>query len=336
MDIMLTIQPWNDRDLAFRRIQSFEKFNIRKVRVNLKTLYRNEHFEDLFSFIREVESNNKDLEWYFDIGIPNDTLRIVVPSSPYYIKVEKGDKIRIYFNNKDNYDDSKRIYIRKPLDFCLVEELFYNEDHFIYGDGEIEFKICQVCNGYFEAIALNDGKIWDGKAIHIEKNVLVQYDSLKYLIHYIDTVGDRNKNYLICSFVENASQVISVKEKTKMKVISKIETVKGIDNIDELCNVSDGLMLGRGDLYLNIKDMRVFWNKQLVFLEFAKKNDNMYSIVATDILESMVKNKIPSRSDITDTLFITEYSPNVICLSSSVFYSHNFEEIIKTIKKIEN
>ncbi|WP_212974533.1 hypothetical protein [Bacillus sp. J14TS2] len=123
--------------MALKRIQSFKKFNVKKVRVNLKTLYREEHFEELFLFINEVNNLNTDIEWYFDIGIPGDTLRFVIPKPPYYIQIKSGQKVQI------NFDDEKDLYLRKPNLSIPNDKIFYEGLHLLYEDGEIEFERIQ-------------------------------------------------------------------------------------------------------------------------------------------------------------------------------------------------
>ncbi|MBL6440123.1 hypothetical protein JNE33_06325 [Streptococcus suis] len=339
MDIMLTIQPWNNKDLALQRVKLLKKLNIKKVRVNLKTLYKDEHFNDLFLFVREVNKIDSSLEWYFDIGIPADTLRVIVQNSQYHFVINKNEKILFSFDEGDKYNEQsdynheKVVYIRKSKLSYSVDPVFVRDEYFLYGDGEVEFKICNVYDNGFEAKALNAGEIWDGKAIHIINPTPVQYESIDYVMKYIDGVTKLEKKYLICSFVEEAEQVFKVKEKTHMDVISKIETTKGILNLKEIASESNGIMLGRGDLFMDTRNLTQFWELQQVFLEFIENNLDISSIIATDIFESLTNNKIPTRSDITDFCYISMFSPGTICLSSSIFFSDNFEEIINTIQE---
>lgn len=111
-------------------------------------------------------------------------------------------------------------------------------------------------------------------------------------------------NFLALSFVSSKEDVLEVRKILKeynredMKVISKIESTTGIDNIKEIVEVSDGIMVARGDLGVEAPMEELPFLQKLIIKECHKQGK--FSIVATEMLESMKKNSRPTRAEVSD------------------------------------
>jgi len=112
---------------------------------------------------------------------------------------------------------------------------------------------------------------------------------------------DQHFEYIALSFAETAKQVNDIREKfepKKIKIIAKIETDRGIENIDELIKASDGIMVARGDLGRNIPYERVPIVQKMIIKKCNEKNKMV--ITATEMLLSMTKSQIPERAEASD------------------------------------
>ena len=114
---------------------------------------------------------------------------------------------------------------------------------------------------------------------------------------------DQEVDFIALSFVREAEDVIQLKnlmgnKAEKIKVISKIEDQQGVNNIDGIIDVSDGIMVARGDLgvELNIEELP---NVQRTIVRKCNEKGKRV-IVATHLLESMIENPIPTRAEVTD------------------------------------
>lgn len=118
--------------------------------------------------------------------------------------------------------------------------------------------------------------------------------------HLVPWLKDQKFDYLAVSFAISASQIEKYREifGKKMKIIAKIESQKGIDNIDELINTADGIMVARGDLGDHIKLENVPIVQKILIEEANKKNK--FVITATEMLLSMVNSKTPERAEVSD------------------------------------
>ena len=111
-------------------------------------------------------------------------------------------------------------------------------------------------------------------------------------------------DFLAASFVQSKEDVLAIREILKnenredMKIISKIESQKGLDNVEEIIEASDGCMVARGDLGVEvpISDLPIYQKKMVKLCRQHKK----ICIVATEMLESMKQNPRPTRAEVTD------------------------------------
>lgn len=114
---------------------------------------------------------------------------------------------------------------------------------------------------------------------------------------------EQELDYIALSFVRTANDVRELKEvlgekANKIKIISKIEDQEGVRNLEEIIEESDGVMVARGDLGVEISvDLLPNEQRRMVRL-CAEKGKRV--IVATHLLESMIENPIPTRAEVTD------------------------------------
>lgn len=332
MELLQTIQPWQNPNEIFNRLDLLWKNNILDLRVNIKTCSEKEHFDELFDFINKVIKINNDVRFYIDIGYPFDSFRIKI-KHPYLLELVAHQNIHLSTSNgiRQNIFYEKEIFLRDR-----VKHLNLNvKDQIVYGDGSMNFMVCAIMETGFLLEAQNTGRIWDGKAIHLPSQSLKPCMNLNFILSYLNKIPEKNLEGVICSFVDNKNQVIELKKRISTKVISKIETKKGIDQLNEISNISDIVMLGRGDLYFNTASPTQYVECQYKFLNYIKQS-GVRSIIATNILDSFAHTRIPKRDEITDLWNILEYCPSYLCLSSDLLYGSDYEEGILFIQELFN
>lgn len=197
-----------------------------------------------------------------------------------------GDKTKASVTYKDLYKDVK------PGTTILVD------------DGKIELEVTSIEGKDVVCKVINGGNLGSKKSInipgtHINLPALKEKD-IKDLIDGCKADFD----YIAASFIRSADDVRAIRKVLDenggkdIKIISKIESQEGLDNFDEILEVTDGVMVARGDLGVEIPMEQV----PIAQKNFIKKCNKAGKIVitATQMLESMTENPRPTRAEVSD------------------------------------
>lgn len=204
-------------------------------------------------------------------------------------------------------------------------------------DGLIEMKVTAIEESDIVCEVINGGYVSNHKGINVPGATL----SMPY-ISEVDRedilFGVRmGYDYIAASFVRCADDVLSVRKIIeenggRMKIISKIENMQGIDHLDEILEVSDGIMVARGDMGVEIpmEEVPVLQKKMI------KKALRLGKIVitATQMLESMIKNPRPTRAETTDVANAIYDGTSAIMLSGESAAGAYPIEAVRTMDRI--
>ena len=231
-----------------------------------------------------------------------------------------GDNTKVFVTYKNLYNEvtpGTRILINDGLIEVIVEKI----------DGKDV--VCRVQNG---------GRLTNKKSINIP-NSKIQLPSMTDKDKSDILFGIKNGfDYIAASFIRRAEDVVNIKKVLKenggeyIKVISKIENREGIDNFDAILEVSDGIMVARGDLGVEIPMEEVPIRQK----EFIKKCNEAGKIVvtATQMLESMVNNPRPTRAEVSDVANAIYDQTSAIMLSAESAAGKYPIECVQTMDKI--
>jgi len=223
------------------------------------------------------------------------------------IPIKPGDNVIIGNSAKDE------IY---PANYPYLYRSVSVGQKVIVGDGEVEMIVrridsgkmfCQVIYGLF----LSPGKALNLPGCEHSREVLTEKDK-ENLSHAIKTGWD----IVSASFVHNAKSARVVREaigKSNIKLIAKIEDAEGIENLDEILEIVDGVMIARGGLGLELGLEKIpLVQKELI----AKLNSSGLPVItATQMLESMTENPRPTRAETTDVANAILQGTDAIMLS---------------------
>ena len=171
-------------------------------------------------------------------------------------------------------------------------------------DGKIAMEVVEIKGDDIVCMVLNDGKISNHKSLNVPN---VEIDMV-YLsqndISDLEFGCSQDVDFIAASFVRCAQDVLDVKEvlkrcgKEEIMIIAKIENMQGINNVDEILEVADGLMVARGDMGVEVDfDMLPSIQKDMISKCFKK---GKIVVTATQMLESMTKNPRPTRAEVSD------------------------------------
>ena len=205
-------------------------------------------------------------------------------------------------------------------------------------DGALEFKITEIKGKDIVCKALNTAKLGSRKTMNVpgvklELPALTQKD--------IDDITEgikRGFDYIAASFVRKAADVKAIRDLLdanggeKVKIISKIENQEGIDNFEEILAISDGIMVARGDMGVEIPMEQV----PIVQKHFIKRCNAVGKpvITATQMLESMTTNPRATRAEVSDVANAVYDITGAIMLSGECAMGKYPVECVETMDKI--
>lgn len=211
-------------------------------------------------------------------------------------------------------------------------------DTILLDDGLIGMKVIQSTREEVTCEVINGGLLSNNKKINIPgtaNNLPFMTDKDRDDLHF----GIENDfDFIAASFVRNAADVKDLREEVRkhggenIKIISKIEIREGVDNIDEIISISDGIMIARGDMGVEIP----FEELPAIQKKIIKKcyNAGKPVITATQMLDSMIRNPRPTRAEITDVANAIYDGTSAIMLSGETSVGKYPVESLLTMSKI--
>lgn len=207
---------------------------------------------------------------------------------------------------------------RVQINYEGLNEDVKPDDRILIDDGLIELKVLSVNGAEIVCQVLNGGELGERKGVNVP-GVKIKLPALtdkdKEDIRFGMEMGF---DYIAASFIRSADAIREIREILKaggseMGIIAKIENQEGLDNLDEIMEASDGIMVARGDLGVEISP------EKLPYLQ--KKMIDKCSagckivITATQMLDSMMRNPRPTRAEVTDVANAVYDGTDVVMLS---------------------
>lgn len=248
-------------------------------------------------------------------------------------EVVKGDVTRVSITYKDLPQDVKvgsRILIDDGLIEMEVAEIKPAAGAKAQKNGEKPMDIvCRVING---------GVVSNKKGVNVPNVEL----SMPYISEkdYSDIVFavENDYDFIAASFVRTADDVLAIRKILEEKggedinIISKIENMQGVQNIDEIIRVSDGIMVARGDMGVEIPLEDVPVIQKMIIKKVCDAGKKV--ITATQMLDSMMKHPRPTRAEATDVANAIYDGTSAIMLSGETAAGMYPIEALKTMVRI--
>lgn len=267
--------------------------NVARINFSHATLEEKQTDVRVVKEVREI--TGKPIAILYDTKGPEFRNGVVVEEG---IELIPGNEIKIV--KEEVIGNQERFSVNHPqaVDGLQVGDIVLLEN------GLMKIEVIEKGEGYVNCKVINGGRLFSKKSLAapgVELNIPFISDvDREDIIYACEHDGD----YLAASFVQCAENVLEIREILKehnredMKIIAKIESQTGMENIESIAEVADGLMVARGDLGVEVPVEKIpVCQKKIV--RCCRKHKKM-CIVATEMLESMKHNPRPTRAEVTD------------------------------------
>lgn len=219
----------------------------------------------------------------------------------------------------------------------LIEDISVG-NRILIDDGLISMKVQAVTDTDIICVVENGGPVSDHKGVNVPNVPLsMPYVSDKDREDIIFGI-EQGFDFIAASFVRTADDILEIRDILSqhncnfINIIAKIENMQGVENIDEIIRVSDGVMIARGDMGVEIPFEDVPSIQKMII----KKVYNAEKIVitATQMLDSMMKNPRPTRAEATDVANAIYDGTSAIMLSGETAAGMYPVEALKTMVRI--
>lgn len=205
-------------------------------------------------------------------------------------------------------------------------------------DGLIEMKVEKVEKTNIICRVINGGVVSNNKGINIpDVNLSMPYLSDRDREDILFGI-EQDVDFVAASFVQCKEDILQLRRLLDknggedIKIISKIENYQGVENIDEIIAVSDGIMIARGDMGVEIPYEEVPVIQKMIIKKVYQVGKQV--ITATQMLESMIKNPRPTRAEATDIANAVYDGTSAIMLSGETAAGAYPVEAVKTMVRI--
>lgn len=211
-------------------------------------------------------------------------------------------------------------------------------DTILIDDGLVGLRVEEVNGDDILCIVENSGIVKNHKGVNVP-GVKVNLPAITEKDRSDIEFGiEQGIDFIAASFVRKVSDVLAIREileennATHIKIISKIENQEGVDNLDEIIEVSDGIMVARGDLGVEIPTEEIPVVQKLMIKKCNEAGKPV--ITATQMLDSMIRNPRPTRAEVTDVANAIYDGTDAIMLSGETAAGKYPVEAVKTMATI--
>ncbi len=264
-----------------------------------------------FVRVNMSHSSLEDLEYFINlskrVGIP-----FIIDTEGSQIRTGDLEQEVIYFNENDEVKIYAKEIAGNRKKLCLrpgyvIEQLDVGD--LIYVDFDtLILRVTDVSSaskGYLTGKTITGGLIGRNKAVVIDPvfEKKFQLPPLSPKDYQAIELGLRaGIDHVAVSFVRSGASIDEVRRATqnKMKIISKVECVDALEHIDEIIQKSDLILIDRGDLSKEIPIEKIPFTQKVIMHKARRYNTGVY--VATNLLETMVEKKKPTRAEVHDVV----------------------------------
>jgi len=247
------------------------------------------------------------------------------------ILIKNGDKL-IFEHSLEQTDECII-----PVDYAGISNDVCSGSRVLIDDGKLEVLVDKVESGKVYATVTNGGILKSRKGLNIPGSTASLDAVTPKDVEFIKFAVEENADLIALSFVRQKDDVLLAKKyindfNASIPVVSKLEKPDAIKNLAEIVFVSDAIMVARGDLGIELSPVEVPICQKLIIEEANKQRKPV--IVATQMLESMINEPIPTRAESSDVANAILDGADAVMLSGETSVGKFAVDAVKMMSKI--
>lgn len=250
-----------------------------------------------------------------------------------HVQLSQGQTFIFDASLSDTAGDEKQVGIDYKELASDVEE----GDRLSLDDGKLEMIVRSVEGLRIICEVLNDAELSDHKGINLRGGGLSVDAITDKDVKDMQLAAELAVDYVALSFTRSADEVhktrqLLLKRDSKARIIAKIERVEALDNLRDIIAASDGVMVARGDLAIEIGDEEVPAVQKNIISQARALNKPV--ITATQMMESMIYNTIPTRAEVSDVANAVLDGTDSVMLSAETAVGAHPVRVIESMNRV--
>jgi pyruvate kinase len=226
---------------------------------------------------------------------------------------------------------------RVGLDYKQLPNEVHEGSILMVDDGRLILEVNRVHGSQIYCVVVAGGSLSNNKGINLQGGGLAAPALTEKDIDDIKVASEMEADYIAVSFPKNAQDILLTKSHISRvggtaSVIAKIERAEAVEHLEEIIDASDAIMVARGDLGVEVGDAAIpGLQKRMIKLARQK---NKLVITATQMLESMIENPIPTRAEVSDVANAVLDGTDAVMLSAETAAGHYPIESVQAMHRV--
>ncbi len=280
--------------------------------------------------LQTVRKVSSDLDTFIPVLVDLQGPKIRVGNLDEPISIQEGQIIKLTPKETDDKD-------LIPVDYDGIVEDVKAGDKILLDDGKVGLEVLEASQDVVVAKVLYGQVIRSRKGINLPGATASLSAVTERDVKFIKFAVENEADYVALSFVREAKDIELAKKYIaefggKIPIIAKIEKPQAIENLDEIIKAADGIMVARGDLGIEMSPEDVPIEQKVIIKKTTKQRK--VCIVATQMLESMIEEPIPTRAEASDVANAIIDGTDAVMLSGETAMGKYPLEAVSMMRKI--
>ncbi|MDC7218953.1 MAG: pyruvate kinase [Spirochaetales bacterium] len=247
------------------------------------------------------------------------------------LEVKEGDEV--YIIPRGESLDKPHFFVS----YDKFHEVMDKDTDVLIDDGELSMTAVEVKGTTVKCVINNSGVIKNKKSVNVPNKSIPLPALTEKDKRYIHFACEKKIDYIAHSFVRNKEDLKEVQDildqyDSSIKIISKIENMEGVNNIDEILDHCHGVMVARGDLGIELPAEEVPIMQKSLIKKCVQRRKAV--ITATQMLHTMIENPRPTRAEVSDVANAVMDGTDAVMLSGETAYGDYALEAVQTMAAI--